>query len=70
MFSIFTQLRGLIKQSTINIDNNVFSLHYKFTVMLLIGFSVMIGTRQYFGDPIDCTATGGDGSPHMRVRFF
>lgn len=39
-------------------DNAVFKLHYRFTVLLLVVFSVLVTTKQYFGDPIKCdTAT-------------
>nr|NVI75112.1 innexin 2 [Cucujiformia] len=36
------------------IDNNVFRLHYKATVVILVAFSLLVTSRQYIGDPIDC----------------
>nr|NVI75202.1 innexin 2 [Cucujiformia] len=36
------------------IDNNVFRLHYKATVIILVAFSLLVTSRQYIGDPIDC----------------
>nr|NVI75124.1 innexin 2 [Cucujiformia] len=36
------------------IDNNVFRLHYKATVIVLVAFSLLVTSRQYIGDPIDC----------------
>lgn len=43
----------------IRTDNNVFRLHYRFSVILLIVFSVLLSTKQYFGDPIHCHQTSG-----------
>lgn len=54
VFDIFGSLRSLLKIDPINIDNNVFKLHYKATVIFLILFSLLVTGRQYFGDPIDC----------------
>lgn len=60
MFDIFGQIRTLIKSSNVRIDNNVFTLHYRLTVIFLVTFSLIIGSRKYFGDPIDCTAYGNN----------
>ncbi|XP_057326133.1 innexin inx2-like [Microplitis mediator] len=54
MFDVFGSVRGLLKLDQVNIDNNVFRLHYKGTVILLIAFSLLVTSRQYIGDPIDC----------------
>ncbi|CAG2109864.1 unnamed protein product, partial [Medioppia subpectinata] len=43
------------------IDNNIFRLHYKATVVILIGCSLLVTARQYIGDPIDCLS--GDKIP-------
>ena len=43
-----------MKFDAVCIDNNVFRLHYKVTVMILIIASVLVTSRQYIGDPIDC----------------
>ncbi|QQP57149.1 Innexin, partial [Caligus rogercresseyi] len=45
MFDVFGSVKILIKIDSICIDNNVFRLHYKATVILLIILH---------GDPIDC----------------
>ncbi|CAL8126468.1 unnamed protein product [Orchesella dallaii] len=60
MFDIFGQIRALIKKGSVNIDNNIFSLHYRLTVLVIFMFSVIVGSRKYFGDPIDCTAPNDD----------
>lgn len=54
MLDIFRSLKSLIKISHIHIDSPVFRLHYSLTVILLIAFSLIVTTRQYVGNPIDC----------------
>lgn len=54
MFDVFGSVKGLLKIDSVCIDNNVFRLHYKVTVIILIAFSLVVTSRQYIGDPIDC----------------
>jgi len=54
---VLGSLRAVIKTDETSIDNNVFRLHYKATVILLIAFSLLVTSRQYFGDPISCIQT-------------
>ncbi|XP_051153951.1 innexin inx2 [Leptopilina boulardi] len=54
MFDVFGSVKGLLKLDAVCIDNNVFRLHYKATVIILIAFSLLVTSRQYIGDPIDC----------------
>ncbi|KPM07189.1 innexin shaking-B-like protein [Sarcoptes scabiei] len=54
MFDIFRSLKTLLKTSRIRIDNTVFQLHYSITVIILLSFCIIISTKQYVGDPIDC----------------
>ncbi|RWS05636.1 Innexin inx2-like protein [Dinothrombium tinctorium] len=54
VFDVFGSLRSVIKLDQVCIDNNVFRLHYKATVIILIACSLLVTSRQYFGDPIDC----------------
>ena len=54
MDQLFGNLKAFIKPQSCVIDNHVFRLHYKFSVVVLIAFSLMVTARQYFGDPIDC----------------
>ncbi|GFQ72678.1 innexin inx2 [Trichonephila clavata] len=51
---VFAGLKNFFRPSTGIIDNLAFKLHYKVTVALLIGASILVTSRQYFGDPIDC----------------
>lgn len=51
---VFGSLRSVLKIDQVCVDNNVFRLHYKVTVIFLLACSVLVTSRQYFGDPIDC----------------
>ncbi|KAG5680668.1 hypothetical protein PVAND_010162 [Polypedilum vanderplanki] len=57
MLDVFRGLKSLVKISHIQIDSPVFRLHYSITVMVLIAFSLIVTTRQYVGNPIDCVHT-------------
>ncbi|XP_074600105.1 innexin inx2-like [Brevipalpus obovatus] len=54
VFDLFGSLRNITKLDKVCIDNNVFRLHYKVTVVMLVAASILVTGRQYFGDPIDC----------------
>lgn len=57
MLDVFRGLKNLIKVSHIKTDSPVFRLHYSITVMILMSFSLIVTTRQYVGNPIDCVHT-------------
>ncbi|EEB11530.1 Innexin inx2, putative [Pediculus humanus corporis] len=57
MLDIFRGLKNLVKVNHIQIDSSIFRLHYSITVMMLIAFSLIVTTRQYVGNPIDCIHT-------------
>ncbi|XP_044730117.1 innexin shaking-B isoform X5 [Chrysoperla carnea] len=57
MLDIFRGLKNLVKINHLHIDSPVFRLHHSITVMLLIGFSLIVTTRQYVGNPIECLHT-------------
>lgn len=57
MLDVFRGLKNLVKVSHIHIDSPIFRLHYSITVMILIAFSLIVTTRQYVGNPIDCVHT-------------
>ncbi|KAJ8672805.1 hypothetical protein QAD02_004065 [Eretmocerus hayati] len=54
MFDVFGSVKGLLKLDVVCIDNNIFRLHYKATFIILVAFSLLVTSRQYIGDPIDC----------------
>lgn len=68
MFDVFGSLRSLFKVDTTCIDNNVFRLHYKATVIVLVACSLIVTSRQYIGDPISCIIP--DGIPDKVVNQY
>ncbi|CAH0563587.1 unnamed protein product [Brassicogethes aeneus] len=54
MIDFLNSFKSLVKVEKIYTDNNVFKLHYKVTVIMLIVFSILLTSKQYFGDPIEC----------------
>lgn len=54
MISLFTELKSLLKIKRVHIDNWIMRLNYSFTVIILLVFCIIISTREYSGDPIDC----------------
>lgn len=54
MDKLFGDLKGFFKTGKCVIDSYVFRLHYRFTLVVLIAFSIAVTGRQYIGDPIDC----------------
>lgn len=57
MLDIFRGLKNLVRVSHVHIDSLVFRSHYSFTVLMLMAFSLIVTTRQYVGNPIDCIHT-------------
>ena len=54
MLDIFRGLKSFIKVSHVQTDSVVFRIHYSVTVLILLAFSLIVTTRQYVGNPIDC----------------
>ena len=54
--------KGILKTDDLTIDNVVFKLHYRVTVAILIGGSLIGVAKQYFGDPINCQVLETIGS--------
>lgn len=47
-------LKKLLKPDKVCIDNNIFNICTKVSFTILAAFSVLVTSRQYLGDPIDC----------------
>lgn len=54
MIPALVSLKSLIKTKSYHIDHPFFRLHYKVTVCLLLGFSLILTAKILFGDTIDC----------------
>jgi len=61
MFDVFGELQKFLKFDNFKIDNNIFRLHYKATVLVMACASLLATTGQYIGDPIDCIVDGIPG---------
>lgn len=69
MIDVFRSLKSLLKISRVHIDNNVFRLHYSLTVIMLLAACVIVTTKQYVGDPIDCVTNVQGVSPSVINTF-
>jgi hypothetical protein len=58
------------KAEDIIIDNTVFKLHYRFTVIFLLGSTVLISLQQYFGEHIRCIANSGVSTKVINTYCF
>lgn len=61
MFDVFGELQKFLKFDGCKIDNNVFRLHYKATVLVFTAAGILVTSGQYIGDPIDCIVDGVPG---------
>lgn len=46
--------KPIIKKKKISADNTVFQLHYKLTTIILLCSSLLVSSKQFFGEPIKC----------------
>lgn len=70
IMEVVKALTTIANVDTVQKDNAVFKLHYRFTVMLLVVFSVLVTTKQYFGDPIKCDIGGSSKDLQSTVETF
>ena len=59
---ILRSAKSILKIDDLTIDNVVFKLHYRVTVAIFIGSSLVGVAKQYFGDPINCQTSSGVSS--------
>lgn len=62
MLGLFKEITAFFKLDGVRIDNNVFRLHYKGTVVVFVLASLLVTSRQFIGDPIDCIVDGIPGN--------
>ena len=60
MLQLLASVKGVLKLGPVCNDNNVFRLHYKATTALLLVCCLLVTSKQYIGDPIDCIVKGVD----------
>lgn len=59
MLTLFDSVKSLVRVRVIVTDNAVFQLHYRWTVVLLVVFSILVTLKQYWGEAIICKVDGG-----------
>jgi hypothetical protein len=57
--AVTTATKFFFEVNQISIDNWTFKLFYKATTSILIACSLLSGTKQFFGEPINCDVRGG-----------
>ena len=55
---IFGAIKGRLTWDAVWIDNFCFRLHYKVTFLIFVTCSLLVSSKQYIGDPIDCMVDG------------
>ncbi|XP_075973856.1 innexin inx2-like [Anticarsia gemmatalis] len=58
MIDLFMPFRAFLKFENVCTDNNVFRMHYKMTVIMLLVFTLLVSSKQFFGEPIHCMGDG------------
>ncbi|XP_015111877.1 innexin inx2-like [Diachasma alloeum] len=54
MFELLQPVKCLLSREPVIIDNIVFRLHSRVTVVILVTCSIIISAKQYVGEPISC----------------
>ncbi|CAG0881000.1 unnamed protein product [Cyprideis torosa] len=67
----FSALENLTKvqYNKIRVDNLVFKLHYKFTMNVLLGASILVTMTSWIGEPIQCIHAEGSGDDDQKKQF-
>ncbi|XP_011548257.2 innexin inx2 [Plutella xylostella] len=60
MIDLFMPFRAFLKFENVCTDNNVFRMHYKVTVIMLLVFTLLVTSKQFFGEPIHCMSYDSD----------
>ncbi|XP_023938914.1 innexin inx2 [Bicyclus anynana] len=56
MIDLFMPFRSIFKLNNVSTDNNVFRMHYMLTVTILLVFTLLVSTKQFFGEPMHCVS--------------
>ncbi|RLU23891.1 hypothetical protein DMN91_004099 [Ooceraea biroi] len=54
MLDLFAPIKCLLQEESVRVDNVVFRLHSRVTVLLLLVCTVLVTAKQYIGEPISC----------------
>ncbi|XP_032673121.1 innexin inx2-like [Odontomachus brunneus] len=58
MLDLFAPIKCLLREESVCIDNVVFRLHSRVTVLLLVVCTILVTAKQYIGEPISCLTDG------------
>lgn len=67
MIGLVKPFGSLLKIRQINTSDNVFKLHTGLTAVLLLVFSALLSSKEYFGQPIGCI---NDATNDARQSFI
>lgn len=70
MIDLFMPFRSFLKFENVCTDNNVFRMHYKVTVIMLLVFTLMVTSKQFFGEPIHCMGDGNKDTDKDAVNSY
>lgn len=68
MDKLFGDLKSFFKTHKCEVDNVIFRLHYRFTLVVLIAFSIAVTGSQFIGNPIECISK--DDIPEDLLKTF
>ena len=65
VFAFFNPLKEKIKKKPFEKDSCLFRFFYRLTFLLHVFFALLLGGKNYFGDPIDCAMRKSDVGMHI-----
>lgn len=68
MDKLFGDINKFLGSTVCTVDNLIFRLHYRFTMIVLIVFSIAVTGRQFLGEPIECISK--DDIPTDLLKTF
>lgn len=69
ILTLLKELKSFFKRDEVIVDNVVFQLHSRFTVIVLVVFSTIVAFSEYFGHPISCFTTSQSISKKIVDQF-
>lgn len=68
MLDLFAPIKCLLREESVCIDNVVFRLHSRVTVLLLVVCTILVTAKQYIGEPISCMTDGSIGMNFINLQ--
>ncbi|XP_032522993.2 innexin inx2-like [Danaus plexippus] len=70
MIDLFMPFRSFLKFENVCTDNNVFRMHYKLSVIILLVFTLLVTSKQFFGEPIHCMGDNDKGPGKDAINSY